>query len=309
MNLYNLKNGQAVEVEGRLLVGLQNGKYRINGETVDLNGGEWSDPGEYVFEQNVTIERVVSHSPSIYYKAGDSTLTQKEYSQQLQAIDSGYKNSDGYYNFPDLETEYEVKKRVEAFVNKYERVTVDQPNTYEIVPVEVIARKVDTGSKFILTPLQLGQTAFNANGFFKVLLSQIAMDEWENMCAKYSSVHKMNNSDHSNIRFAQFDGKYLYSDKRRGIDKNQYAVVNDLDEAKKLEAEMRLIVKNPILAAINKNKQITIAKAEVVLSKLKTVKATILKIDPKVKTQSYYSAALKETNNLIKQLEEYLIED
>lgn len=310
MRIYNLEHGQAVKCGDTYLIALKNGTYRFGGINVqELTGGRYNEPSEYSFNNLPTIEKVVRNSPIVYYKNADQTLTHEQYSTQRNTINGDYYNEDGYYDFPDLDTEYHVKKELQTFIETWERVEEPQPDTYEEIKLEVVGEVIDTGSKFIQTPLQFGFTKFNNGGFFKVYLSDIAKDEWGKMVIKYGETYKMENSEHSNIRYARFDGKYIYDDTIRGIRESHYHVVNTLDEAKKAEATMRRLVREPIIRHLNKNKEITIDKASVVLRKLNTLKSHLLKVEPKVKTQHDYSSSLKVMKELIVELEGYLSEE
>ena len=310
MRIYNLEHGQVVKCGDTYLVALKNGKYRFGGINIqEVTGGRYNEPSEYSFNNLPTVEKVVRNSPITYYKNGDETLTSEEYRTQRNAIDGEYHDEDGYYNFPDLDTEYRVKKELQTFIETWKRFEEPQPDTYEEIKLEVVGEVIDTGSKFIQTPLQFGFTNFKGGGFFKVYLSDIAKDEWEKMVLKYGQTYEMKNAKHSNIRYAQFDGKYIYDDTIRGIRENHYHVANTLNEAKSVEATMRKLVREPIIRQLNKNKQITVDKASVILSKLYSLKNHLLKVEPKVKTQHDYSSSLKVAKSLISELEDYLSEE
>ena len=161
MNIYNLKQGEAVKLDKRLLVGLKNGTYRIDEELKDLNTARFnSDAAEYYFHNDVVIETQSGGRMQNYYRHGENILTEAEYRSGLREITAEYRDDEGYIAYPSLEVEFETKKTEQTFIKAYEKYSVRDEYIYEKLIIEIIAEAVDTGSRFIQTPLSMGQTKY-----------------------------------------------------------------------------------------------------------------------------------------------------
>ena len=217
--------------------------------------------------------------------------------------DDFYDEDSDEYNFPDLDTEFEFRK-MQAQLNSYVAVRADDITTLESVEVTVVGTAVDTGSQFIETPFQYGTVSFSGRGVFRVNLSAIAFDELRRAKLVYTDA-KFDNSTHSNIRFAQVNGNYLFSNETLGAGENQVRIFGSLEEAQAMEKEVREGISN-----ILRHKLAPVAMTQNVLTinnvmnELEAIKRIVNSIDPKSKSYNDHARARTQLNELVAKLYE-----
>lgn len=299
----DLKTNQAVKLDsGVYVVELYSGAYEINGVRTSVGYNQ-----QLVVESLDTIKRVTTLKGEVlHYTLGEEQVSVAEYqslSNLVSSMAAEFYNDDAdEYFFPDLDTEFEFKKKQEL-LNRHVRVCAADTEQLDAVDITVVGEAVDTGSKFITTPFSYGQVSFNGRGVFRVDLSAIATDEYQKQQANYTQF-KFTNSTHSNIRFAQADNNYLFKDDTPGAKENQVRVLTALDVAKALEAEVRATISNVMrqkLAPVALTKDIVTATG--VLNSLETIKSQLTKLDVKQKSYHDWVAVTNNVKKLIATLE------
>lgn len=305
MKMFNdLKVNQAVKLDSSVYVVSLSGSgvYEINGIRTSVGYNE-----QVVVESLESIKRVtIVQGEVLYYTLGEEQVSVAEY-QELSKLVAGlakefYNDDADEYFFPDLDTEFEFKKKQEL-LNRHVRVRDDDTEQLDTVDITVVGEAVDTGSKFIDTPFSYGQTSFNGRGVFRVDLSAIAADEYQKQQANYTQF-KFTNSTHSNIRFAQADSNYLFKEDTLGAKENQVRVMTKLSAAKELEAEVRAAISNTMrqkLAPVALTKDIVTATG--VLNSLETIKSQLARLDVKQKSYHDWTSVSSKVKELIATLE------
>lgn len=299
----DLKTNQAVKLDsGLYVVDLYSGPYEINGVRTNIGHNQ-----QLVVESLDNIQRVTAVKGEIlHYTLVEGQVSVAEY-QALSKLVAGmaeefYNEDADEYIFPDLDTEFEFKKKQEL-LNRHVAVRAPDTERLDTVDITVVGEAVDTGSKFIVTPFSYGQVSFNGRGVFRVDLSAIAADEFQKQQANYPKF-KFSNSTHSNIRFAQADSNYLFKEDTLGAKENQIRVLTTLADAKALEADVRDVISNTMrqkLAPVALTKDIVTAAG--VLNSLETIKSQLAKLDVKQKSYHDWVSVSSNVKKLIATLE------
>lgn len=299
----DLKTNQAVKLDsGVYVVELYSGTYEINGVRTSVGYNQ-----QLVVESLDSIKRVTAVKGKVlHYTLGEEQVSVTEYqalSNLVSSMSAEFYNEDAdEYIFPNLDTEFEFKKKQEL-LNRHVAVRAADTEQLDTVDITVVGEAVDTGSKFIDTPFSYGQVSFNGRGVFRVDMSAIAADEYQKQQANYSHV-KFTNSTHCNIRFAQADSNYLFKDDTLGAKENQVRVLTTLADAKALEAEVRAAISNTMrqkLAPVTLTKNIVTATG--VLNSLETIKSQLAKLDVKQKSYNDWVSVSSNVKKLIAILE------
>mgnify|MGYP001106915424 CR=1 FL=1 len=240
-----LDHGCAVKTKTGYIVGLKTGRYILNGVEVVVPYN-----GDQVWVDDVSNIKVILTSPApfLHYKDADGNVVTKE---QFQAAaderSQYYDDATEEYIYPDIETEFDIRKRTDHLITGLTAVYGESERIVEDVEVVVIGVWEDTGSAYIETPYQLGRTTFNQNSVYKVHTGRIARDaviSWHE--ANKDMVGELTGLDSSsNIRFVKVGGKYMtnYLEKYNWCDKPSAASYhNTLEDAKNEEYSVRSIV-------------------------------------------------------------------
>lgn len=300
----DLKTNQAVKLDsGVYVVELYSGTYEINGVRTWVGYQQ-----QFAVESLDSIKRVNPVKGEVlHYTLVEGQVSVAEY-QALNLLVSNmaeefYNDDDDEYFFPDLDTEFEFKKKQEL-LNRHVAVRAPDTERLDTVNITVVGEAIDTGSKFIVTPFSYGQVSFNGRGVFRIDLSAIAADEFQKQQANYTQFITFTNSTHSNIRFAQADSNYLFKDDTLGAKENQVRVLTTLADAKALEAEVRAAISNTMrqkLAPVTLTKNIVTATG--VLNSLETIKSQLAKLDVKQKSYNDWVSVSSNVKKLIAILE------
>lgn len=299
----DLKTNQAVKLDsGVYVVELYSGTYEINGVRTSVGYNQ-----QLVVESLDSIKRVTAVKGKVlHYTLGEEQVSVAEYqaiSNLVSSMSAEFYNEDAdEYIFPNLDTEFEFKKKQEL-LNRHVAVRAADTEQLDTVDITVVGEAVDTDSKFIVTPFSYGQVSFNGRGVFRVDMSAIAADEFQKQQANYTQF-KFTNSTHSNIRFAQADSNYLFKDDTLGAKENQIRVLTTLADAKALEAEVRAAISNTMrqkLAPVALTKDIVTTAG--VLNSLETIKSQLAKLDVKQKSYNDWVSVSSNVKKLIAILE------
>jgi hypothetical protein len=306
MNIFKeLKAYQAVKLDnGNFVVAFPRGKYVIDGATGSVNG-----LCDQVVVTDITQVFRVENTPGeiLHYTLYDQIVSvevRNALYAEVQALADEYFNEDAEeVVFPDLDTEFEFRKKQEL-VNRHVMVR-GAPQTLQItVEITVVGTAEDTGSEFIETPFSFGEISFQGRGVYRVDLSGIAKDEFNRARIKYTEA-TFNDATHSNIRYAQVNGDYLFKEDTLGAKENQVRVLGSLREAQEMEQNVRTVIGNILR---HKLEPVEVTKAVLtvnqVLLDLAVIKREVVNIDPKSKTLGERRNALARLNALIDKLEQ-----
>ena len=242
-----LSDFEALSIGDKFIVALPSGgygrKFRVNGIDIQSNGQVVVDSLEdilEVFKPNKVLESWLWEDKGI-------SLTIKEHNDLSSKYMEFYDNDLEEYAFGSVEEEIEYIKHRD-YMKNFKPVYGETLEAPKAVFITLIGSFEDTGSCYIQTPFQHGLARFQGgSGVYKVLTSGVAADA----VAKY--IHnnpeiKITNSNHSNIKFLQVDGKYIFTDtqeqhfEKSGVCK----VVQTLDEAQNIERDIRDKVKRTL---------------------------------------------------------------
>lgn len=299
----DLKTNQAVKLDsGVYVVELYSGTYEINGARACVGYQQ-----QFAVESLDSIKRVNTVKGEVlHYTLGEEQVSVTEYHALSKLVSSMaeefYNEDEDEHIFPNLDTEFEFKKKQEL-LNRHRAVRAADTEQLDTVVITVVGEAIDTGSKFISTPFSYGQISFNGRGVFRIDLSAIAADEFQKQQANYTQF-KFTNSTHSNIRFAQADSIYLFEGDTLGAKENQVRVLTTLADAKALEAEVRAAISNTMrqkLAPVALTKDIVTATG--VLNSLETIKRQLDKLDVKQKSYHEWVSVSSNVKQLISTLE------
>jgi len=300
----DLKAHQAVKLDTNLfVVELVQATYEIAGVQVYINYSN----SQVTVESLDDIKHVKTQKGEVlHYEYTRNGVTEivsvadrKALAVKVADISEEYYDEDAEEHiFPDLDTEFEYKK-LSQLLNSYRPVCAPDVTTLDSVEITVVGTAVDTKSKFIETPLQYGKVSFGSQGVFRVNLSAIALDEFNKAKLVYPEA-KFENATHSNIRYAQVNGTYMFNDAILGAKEAQVRVVTSLAQARALEKEVREGISNILrhkLAPVAMTQSIlTVNK---VMAELEAIKNSVRRIDPKAKSYNDHARAVKELNALV----------
>jgi hypothetical protein len=236
------------------------------------------------------------------WESEDTHLTVEYHASLSRTYEEFYDYDLEEYRFGSVEEEIEsVKHRdyMKNFKPVYEEI-VESPKP---VLITLIGSFEDTGSDYIQTPFQQGLARFvGGSGVYKVLISSVAA----NAVAKYIQANpdlKITNSDHSNIRFLQLDGKYIFTDSQEqhfqkcGLCR----VVQTLSEAEKVEQDIRTKVTR-LLELHCQPTTATAPQLKDFVEVLTSIQRSLVSLETKQKSDSEYRALC---GKLLKEIEKY----
>lgn len=257
-------------------------------------------------------QMVVNSLDSIYYQkpstrviihySDGNTDRSKEDIETIRRELHKCQDEDGEVCFPDLETEFEVRKRVlevKDFHPVYEEITYPP----EKVEIEVVGEMCDTGSEFIHTSYTLGLANFkHSTGAFKVMgETSIAADEFKKICIAKELKYEI--PTHSGLKYAKINGEYVFTNTNSSfVDSSNNRVFATLEEAQAHEKLIRDNVKSVILTVTTKDTLDNLSVARV-YKELKSIERRVRELDLKQKSRTSKSGLLKALGDLASSLE------
>ena len=308
MKLFSdLQQSQAVQLDnGLFVVALGTRTYEIAGVRTQVGYGR----EQVIVESLDSIKRVVTVEGEILHYTSSrngvieiiSVAERNLLASKVSALTEAYYNEDAdELIFPDLDQEFEYKK-LEAMLNSYVAVRADSVTTLEPEKITVVGTAVDTGSQFIETPFQFGNVGFGGRGAFRVNLSAIALDEFNRAKLVYTEA-TFNNTTHSNIRYAQVNGSYVFNDHVLGAKEGQVRIFGSLEQAKAMEKEVRDGISNILrhkLAPVAMTQNVLTVNN--VMAALEEIRSNVNRIDPKTKSYNDHARAMKQLSELVAKL-------
>lgn len=297
MYIKNLNYTNAVVLgENKYLIQLR------NYETYDIDGNPYHTTAD---EQRVVTSidniYVVKPNKPVLDHFIDSTgnkVPVDEYDKLMSELSKLPKTSNGYV-YPDLQTEFHYRSRLEVF-ESMEQVKIVPPAIKTKIDYEIIGSMEDTGSKFIETSFILGEATFFGKGPYKFLGSFAAVDEFRKVTADNPKF--VMNSD---LQWAKYDSVTIFSNRNNRFitSRSDYAIFPTLEQAQEEERKVRQFVREvcesydkPIVLdadGIDKNK---------IIDKLYAIKKRVTEIQSKNATMALYTNSVKDINNLIEEL-------
>lgn len=304
MKIYDgLEAHQAIQLEsGSYVVQLGLGygnSYEIAGAVSRGNQQvvveDLSEIKRYIPEQKKTIGAIIA----------DGSEVPIETIQQFNAKYSHYEDEDGRMWFgEDTEAELQYVKD-KAYYRVQEYVYETAPAYTEDLEITVVGSVEDTGSEFIETPFLYGQVSFARSGVYRVHLSRIAVDEFNNVRNEYQEV-SFELPTHSHLKYAKVDTQYVFTAvTHRWIVENNYSIVlNDLEQAKQKEKEIRKFVRDTLRVYAEPRKVGDVEIKDFVKT-LSEIKSSVVQLHVKQKSvHSHRALVSKITGCIEKYLEE-----
>lgn len=241
------KHGDYLKVEDNYLLFLnEQGLFRVNGQDVNVYLGWNKSSCQYLLSDFPEVYKVIKrHKELTHFVDVEDNGHSLE---SVQGVRNLYTDEEGDYCYPDLETEFEHRKQLEV-INSYTPVYKEYPDVLEPVEVRCVGDVVDTGSRFIENALAYGAAGFSNGNMYKLDFSAITADELSRFVKDNELQDKYKCSEHSNVHYAQIDGKYVmtnlpYSNK----DKKGFA--KTLAEAQEKEASVRKQVRDHLNVSV-----------------------------------------------------------
>lgn len=206
-----------------------------------------------------------------------------EYTAEERSAElSRFLGEDGEAGYPSLEVEFEHRKLLQN-INDGEMIY--DVTDAETTPVEVtvVGEYVDTGSKFITTPLIFGKGRFytSANSFYKVNVAGVIGDTIKTFAEENNL--KFENSTHSGFRYAKVDGSYVIPKEWELDSQKGERVLPTLEAAKQFEGEVRQVISRHLRAKFNIGRASGILISEL-YSELVSISNLLDKLDVKQKS-------------------------
>lgn len=301
-----LKELTAVKFGEKLLIQLSNGTYRVDGIESTI---KWDGQQVQIEKDSEVYKGTTPNREKLHYTSKEGDLSVEEYDSRYNEYYGKYHNYEAIC-YPDLETEYECKKKMQE-LNNYTPVYNSPEIEWELLEYETIGELIDTGSTFITTCLELGQVKWDrtkdGTGVFRVDLAGAAHDKWVEMSTKYVAKANFTNSrDRMYLRFAQVDDSYIFGD-FSPFKSGSASFHTTLEEAVKAEEGAKKAVVDIINKAIFPI-GVNNVLAQKLFREISSLKKRIQGIDSKVKTQKEYKRALVDTNEILNTLDEYIKE-
>lgn len=229
-----------IETQDEMIVNLGHGLYTINGEDKRIYNNH--NNNQFVLELGSVINSVtVTPKKLVSYKLDEDVIDVEEFNSRRSSIVSPYRDEEGYTSYPDLETEFEVRKQLSE-LDKYEKIYSEEIR--EEVPVELTFKgKVEsTGSKYIDNALKLGKAVFANSKLYRVNVSAIINSEFYSFC-KEREIEYQNDSNRSYLRFVKVGDNYVFTSSKYNFmvdnGKPTYVHLQSLNDAKEYEESMR----------------------------------------------------------------------
>lgn len=308
-----LKDNEAVQIGEDVFVG----KYPQY-TTLLINDGvavEGSfQRGLITFSSEDSFKRVIKGKRVIdYYVHENASMSSEQYHKIM--FDNKHKYWDDdveEWVYPDLETEYECKKKV-LELEMFRPVYKEEPDTYEDYQFKVIGHSVDTGSKFILQPYSVGKAVWeHGRAAFQILASEIAKDEVNKAVSDHHKC-KFDIPNHGNIEFVKLDGEYVFTKANKDYISrgNSTRYTDTLEDAKKVEQSIRADVRKHINVVIAKKypKGVDEVTVQQLMQVLSAARNSHSNVEPKQKSSGSYRNTSSKLSEMYTMLENCLLEE
>lgn len=299
----DLTTNQAVKIGSVFVVNLPRGDYLSpSGSRVTFEGFN----NQFSIDSVEGWKKIIKSPKTIleFIFEDGSKVPYEDYSKVLEKHSSYYDDDLEEFVYPDLETEFEIKKELEVF-NRAEKVYSEPSETHEPVNIQVVGAAKDSGSEFINSPIQYGRVSWNSGvGIWKVDCGKIAKDAFEKATCEITDKEL---PTHSNITYAKVKGKYAFTNDEKRYDwvKNPDSVfiTDSFEEAYQKEEFVRKYVTNRVEMFLDDSK-VTEQAAQDIWQSLKQIRTRITDIDAKQKSVGSKHSVLKAVDELMAKLEQ-----
>lgn len=240
-----LENKQAVVVGDKWLVSLQ-GTFMVDG--VELKANHFQTKQVLVRDLD-SIKRIVAPKKNIvaYSEPDGGNIPLGRYSElQRTACED---------DFDTVEEEIEAVK-ARARLSSLTPIYEESEGRLEPVEITVVGACEDTGSRFIESAVHWGRMSFEGSGMssgaFRVNLGELARHVVEKAQKDFPN-KRVDIPTHSNIKFVQVEGKYLFTEMREawGEKGSVSRVTSSLQEAKEIKQAVEEKVESVMMLHLN----------------------------------------------------------
>lgn len=295
----DLKDFQAIKVYNsdgyNIVVKLPSGVFKIGDNEVGMGYR-----GQVIILENEDVLKSIKivHKGKRYtkhYQLDNEIISTDEYSSRLLHLTEPYIDEDGEYDFPDLDTEYRVKKGLQE-LQKYSPVMEQSPDTYEDVDIDLAGEITDTGSEFIKTPLAYGAYKFKNSNLFIIQPYEIIYHQFMEVCKNDDVDYQLSSSN--SIRFVKIDGEYVLTGMKESNQKDTKEYFTDLEKARDREKHLREEVSQRIYIHYSK-KRLDVVLAKNILGDLESLQRVIEELDVKTKSSQQHRTAKSKCQKII----------
>lgn len=277
------------------------GTYLINGTIKIVADGINRDFEISVIPETVVkeyFEKVITLYTS---KDGVTTISPDFYQMELKQLLMKARNSDGFgdYTFDNIDDEYAYKKFLDSWIptriNKqifedipFELGGVVYSDYKEIVPLIHCGGEIDDPTcNMLISPIKILK---------EVCLELDIVYGGESKTSDANIKYYMTNSSHSEIYYAQLNGKYIFTDDKTDLYKTQQKFRGSYEECveklKKYKADVKKVITDAIY--VNENKHLSQLERVNLINNLKAMHKTLSEVAPMQKsTHAHRNICLK----------------
>jgi len=203
----------------------------------------------------------------------------------------------GCYSFSDLDEEFAYKRFCKTWTSVYDEDRVEkEPVTFELTEVRTNSGDPDIKSLWNAPNMEAKAHlyALDRNG--------LAIEAFDSKCLKLGLKFVIPN--HSGVRYATIDGKYLFDD---NMDFGRKLFVGTLEQCKQEKESIRRRVNRAVDLYVAKKNNVDLVNSAEVLGNLYTLHSQVSKITPMKVSRSVHLASTKLIRDLITKIENGLL--
>lgn len=300
INIEGLKQYQAVQFGDKYIVCLSTWSDK---STHCVNGVD-TPASQVVVDDLTSIFKLVKPSPELTHYVDESgdVVSVEKYTEMMTAFtgehNKYYDEDVDDYIYPDLDTEYMVKKLKEP-LSKLKHVFKEFPVEQRQVEIDVVGVLEDTGSQFIETSVQFGKTSWQGGaGAYKVGASNgIVIDEIRKIKDESDD---LDIPTHSGLRYVKLNGKYIFSSESLTHMPHKY--FTSLEDAKEFEQSLRKQARNLANPYLNRNQEVSVTERAEIAQVVKQLKDFIFKAELRKNSPTSKHNLLARSNKLLELL-------
>lgn len=300
----DLNEFEAIDLHDSYLAKLPHGEYTIAGVRRSFRGGQI-----YVTAlDNITRHEKPPRQVIAYADEEGNQVTVEDYQKFFAEFNEKYRDEDTYeYHYSTLEEEFEARKEL-SYWSDLERVYNEPKETTEDVKLTIVGSALDTGSKFIESPIFFGKVAWDKDrkSLFRVKTAAVAMDEAKKIIEenKDNKGFKVDLPGHSHLQYLKINGEYMFTQVPYNYIKQAgtTSLAPTLEDAKSTEATVRASIRDRINMLLNPA-QPTEADLLDIIKDLQSIRTSMSSVDSKVKTYRQHTATITKLNDLVRKVE------
>jgi len=219
-----MTTGQAVKIEDKkYLVALGSGEYETSsGVRFSVNNYN----GTQMVLDSVDGLSVITKTPALLIGYSNEDGSEFGSIQERNALTSALRQyQDGVddgYRIVDLEYEYDLRRKIQAYETK--KKLYSEPGEMKTpITISVIGDWIDPGSDFIISSYSVGDIGYYASGPYKLLTSAVAKDEIIKMKGLHPTIDI---PSHSGVRYVKCGASFVFDNS----DENKYAWIKNGDK-------------------------------------------------------------------------------